>query len=136
MVDIGQTRKHYNLSGMDSLTFQAAGDGQLIVELIQQNPGDVSLQVVASQTCDLATWASCSISPANLTVHVGWFPSDPKTFRSALLAAGLPAYEEKPKTWGEMGGKITMIRFKAVRGTEFWLDDIRVHGINVGDIIK
>lgn len=136
MVDIGQTRKHYNLSGMDSLTFRTAGDGQMIVELIQQNPGDVSLQVVASQTCDLGTWASCSIKPSDLTVHIGWFPSDPKAFHSDLIAAGLPAYEEKPKTWGDMGGKITMISFKAVRGTEFWLDDIRIHGINVGDIIK
>jgi hypothetical protein len=135
-LNIGHQGTHYNLGGMDSLTFRAAGNGQLVVDLVQQNPGDVALQVVASKTFDLGTWSSFHLLPndSDLTVHIGWFPSDPKSFKDEFEKAGLPAYEAAPTKWSEMGGMITYIRFRGTRGDNFWLDDIRIHGISVDSL--
>jgi hypothetical protein len=140
--NFGAQNVHYNLSRMDSLTFASGGSGQLVVELVQQNPKSgnsnqsVTLCVIASKTFDLGTWEVFTLKPADLQVRTVWFPDNPDAYRTQLLAAGLPAYDKPPTTWAEMGGMATEIRFKGINGKEFWLDDIRIHGINVGDLIK
>lgn len=141
--NIGGQSIHYNFSAMDSLTFFAKGSGKLIVELLQQNPppNEVSLSLAATLTLDLgaapdSNWHAYSINPDSMSVIAAWFPSDPKAYKAAFEDAHLPAYTEVPKTWKEMGGMITQIRFKGTGGTEFWLDEIRVHGMVAGDLAK
>ena len=144
MTDLGAGRVHYNLSGMDSLTFFSGGSGRLTVEFVQQNPAgaepgsEVALQVIASKTIvlDSAGWTKFSIKPADLKISVGWFPTDPANFKAAFEKARLPAYTKRPGTWQEMGGMVTQIRFKGAGGIEFWLDHIRIHGITAGDLVK
>jgi hypothetical protein len=136
---IGGQNVHYNFSGMDSLTFWSGGTGRLQVDLVQENPieGGVDLTVVATTTVELAnTWERYAIKPSDLSVRVDVFPENPAAHKADFARARLPAYDEKPTTWKEMGGMITQIRFKGKGGNEFWLDDIRVHGITAGDLVK
>jgi hypothetical protein len=35
-----------------------------------------------------------------------------------------------------MGGKAQAIRFLGTGGTEFWLDHVRIHGVDLGDLVK
>jgi hypothetical protein len=138
-INIGQQSMHYNLSGMDSLSFWSRGDGKVVVELLQQNPypHDVSLSVVASFPIELdSAWREYRIRPSDLRINVGWFPADPASYRDALEQARLPAYTGPPSTWTGMGGMVTQIRFKGTAGSVFWLDQIRLHGVNVGDLVK
>jgi hypothetical protein len=134
---LGSQAAHYNLSNMDSLSFYAGGSGKLIIELIQQNPTGVALQVVASKTISLdANWQPFSIKPSDLNISVGWFPVDISLYKTELKEARLPIYTKAPATWTEMGGMVTIVNFKGTGGTEFWLDQIRLHGVNLGDLVK
>ncbi|MDB5048805.1 MAG: hypothetical protein JWO30_1876 [Fibrobacteres bacterium] len=136
---LGGQNVHYNFSGMDSLTFWSGGNGRVQVELVQENPieSGVEISVIASKTFDLTNaWERYTIKPSDLTVQVDVFPSDPESRKAEFDQARLPAYTKKPETWKEMGGMITQLRFKGKGGNEFWLDDIRVHGITAGDLVK
>lgn len=136
---LGGQNVHYNFSGMDSLTFWSGGNGRVQVELVQENPieSGVEISVIASKTFDLTNaWERYTIKPSDLTVQVDVFPSDPASRKAEFDQARLPAYTKKPETWKEMGGMITQLRFKGKGGNEFWLDDIRVHGITAGDLVK
>jgi hypothetical protein len=137
--NLGSQGVHYNLSGMDSLTLFTGGNGQLEVELVQENPANsgVALSLLASATFDLdSTWRKISIKPSDLVVTADWFPEDLAAAKAGLEGAKLPAYTKKPETFAEMGGMITQIRFKGKGGKEFWLDHIRIHGITAGDLVK
>ena len=136
-MNLGTRWTPYNLSGMDSLSFLSGGTGKLIVELTQENPDGVVLNVVASKTFVLEPiWGRYTIKPNDLVVTSGWFPNNIGDYQKELKAAHLPVYTKVPTTWQEMGGMVTFISFKATGGSEFWLDDIQVHGVNVGDLVK
>ncbi len=134
-MNIGKQNQHYKLLGMDSLTVAAGGNGELTVELVQQNPGTgVALQVVASQTFILGAWENLTVRPDSMRIHIGWFPENPETWGKELEEGGLPRYTAAPASWTEMGGMVTYIRFKGSKGTEFWLDDIRIYGRSLGEL--
>jgi hypothetical protein len=136
---IGGQNVHYNFSGMDSITFWSGGTGRLQVELVQENPieSGVELTVVATTTFELTNaWQPYTIKPSDLSVRVDVFPENPAARKAEFAKARLPEYTQKPATWKDMGGMITQLRFKGKGGNEFWLDDIRVHGITAGDLVK
>jgi hypothetical protein len=138
--NLGNRGVHYDFSGMDSLTFHSGGNGSVTVELVQQNPAGsfISMRVIAAKTysLDSSAWTRFTLKPSDLAVSVPYFPENPQSLKKNFEDAGLPAYTSAPGTWDEMGGKITQIRFKIMGGNEFWLDDIRVHGITEGALVK
>jgi hypothetical protein len=137
--NLGAQNVHYNLSGMDSLSFYSGGSGKLTVELVQENPAGsgVALSVIAKKTFVLGPiWERLTVKPSDLAVSVDYFPANPAEDKAALEEARLPAYTKKPTTWEEMGGMVTQIRFRGTEGAEFWLDHIRIHGITAGDLVK
>jgi hypothetical protein len=136
---LGGQNVHYNFSGMDSLTFWSGGNGRLQVELVQENPieAGVEISVIAYKTFALTNaWERFTIKPSDLTVQVDVFPSNPESRKAEFEKAHLPAYAKPPASWKETGGMITQLRFKGKGGNEFWLDDVRVHGITAGDLVK
>jgi hypothetical protein len=126
----------YNLSQVQRLTFFARGSGDLVVEFVQQPPG-TDVHVVASARMALdSAWQEFTLAPADLGVEVFQFPENPASRHADFLAAKLPLYVQPPTTWQEMGGKAQAIRFLGTGGTEFWLDHVRIHGVDLGDLVK
>jgi hypothetical protein len=125
--------KHYDLRTLDSLVFWARGNGRLRVELVQEIPG---LHLVAFWSVDLDTLGgNVALGAADLTVEVLRFPANPGDLQSAFLAAGLPAYTQAPATFAEMGFRMRAVRFLAVGGDEFWIDDIHLLGPGLDDFL-
>ncbi len=124
----------YDFSGLDTLSFFAKGSGSVMVELIQQVPG-VMIRAVA-QTALTAAWTQVKFTPADLSVITDWFPSPASGLQDTLAHLGLPRYTAPPTQWSQMCVAINAIHFVCAGGTDCWLDDMRIHGIRLNDLVR
>lgn len=102
------------LRGLDSLVFWARGGGRLYVafEHLTSGFGPKSWMNMQLPT----TWTRIRISPNDL---------DP---------AGPPGNSSTNVGWNAVRDSVTDLSFIVQGGSEFWIDDIRLHGIDEGDL--
>jgi hypothetical protein len=127
--------EHYNLSGLDTLSFLARGNGQIVVELVQTS-GSAFKAVAATSFTLTADWQEFYITPADLAVETVWFEESSEILHGELLGQGLPLYVKRPESWEELEGMVSAVHFNGTAGNEFWLDDIRIRHVTLGDLIN
>ncbi len=125
----------YDLSGFDSLTFTAKGNGEMQCEFIQE-ASYLYIKISANKRFALSSdWRKYTVTPQDLSIAVFNFPKDPTQYtKEDYEKYNLPYYTEKPVSWETMGGIANMILFLGVSGDEFWIDDIRLFGIPLDEL--
>jgi hypothetical protein len=132
--DIG--RGNYDLTALDSISFWAKGDGAVILELVQRSTA-VHWYVTAADSIVLTdTWQKFTVSCSDLKVSVLFGDSLTEDVRGQLVSEGLPAYASRPTSWTEMGAIASRISFICTGGSEVWLDNIRLFGLTVEDLMQ
>ncbi len=126
----------YDLSGFDSLCFYVKGNGKVLFEFVQFS-SDLNIKVSANVLFTLSSmWQRCTVTPADLSIVILHFPPDPTVYTpEQYISKKVPPYTKGPTTWEEMGGVVNMINFLGIDGNEFWLDDIKLYGVNLNDMI-
>jgi hypothetical protein len=69
-------------------------------------------------------------------VITDWFPSLASGLQDTLAHLGLPRYTAPPTQWSQMCVAINAIHFVCSGGTDCWLDDVRIHGIRLNDLVR
>ena len=129
-----------DFSGLDSLSFWAKGNGTLRFDMVQ-NGYETRVKIAIGATRTLTPeWKRYVIPVSTLNVRVDWFPTDTAevpNFGNILNQYRLPAYTvgNPPNTWDDAGGKVNQLQILAISGTEFCIDDIRIHGVSPADLV-
>lgn len=109
---------------MDSIVLWARGSGRIWVAL--EHLDSLQLQLVQKGRIDslqpLRTWASRPLDTAWRSFRIAPSDFDPGDGRSGNVG------------WSGVRDSINYLTILIQGGTEMWLDDIRIHGINRGDL--